>query len=177
MDKCQELKQQMLVLPQVLCYDSRYYSLPAPKLIGNFAKILAKKRYCYYYVLILLHFMLVLLPVTLYLMYSISSFPKIQNIRRDPELRPIHCCCMCIKFQILVKFLPERIEGLDCVVWFCFVLFFNFILGGGVGFGGVSCATIVLIKILFHNLNVLMAVEVESIFIDGVPMTSLLHLG
>lgn len=82
----------MLVLPQALCYDSRYcFPLPlSPKLIGNFEKILVRKRFHYSSVLILLRFMLVLVSVTLYLTYGISSFPKIQNLRRDPQLSPIH---------------------------------------------------------------------------------------
>lgn len=69
-----------------------------------------------------------------------------------------------------MEFLPEKIERLDCVVFFWFRISF------WVGVC-VSCTTIVLIKILFQNLSVLMAVEIGSIFVNGVPMTSLLHLG
>lgn len=114
MGKCHELKRQMLVLPQALCCDSKYHSLPAPKLTGNFEKILAKKKGCYSCVITSLYFMLVLLHITLYSMYSISSFCKIQNIT--------------IRFQILVKLLRERIEG--WIVWFSFGFNFMGHMGG-----------------------------------------------
>lgn len=156
------------------CYDSRYYSLPASKLFGSSEKILVKKRCPCSNVLILSCFMVVLLPVILYLVYIISSFSKIQTLKVDSEWSCIHCCCISIWFWNLTKFLLKGLRG--WIVWFSFGFEFLCV--------GVCLSwTIVLIKTIFLNLSGFwnrfpqMAVENGRIFVDGVPVTSLLHLG
>lgn len=175
LDQCHELKQEVLVLPQSHCYDSGYYSLPASKLLGNSEKILVKKRCPYSNVLILSCFVVVLLPVILYLMYTFSSFPKIQILKSWFWVK-LHSLLLHIHLVLEPdQILTERIERLDCVVFFWF--WNSFCVGVCVSW------TIVLIKTVFQNLSGFwnrfpqMAVEIGRIFVDGVPMTSLLHLG
>lgn len=122
-DKCHELEQEVLALPR-FCYDSRCCSVPTSKLLGNFEKILVKKRCPYFNVLTLLCFMVVLLPVILCLMYIISSFPKVQTLKVDSEWSYIHRCCIYIRFWSLTKFLLKVLRA--WIVWFSFHFEFLF---------------------------------------------------
>lgn len=107
-----------------LYYGSRYYSLPASKLLGNFEKILVKRRCPYSNLLFLSRFMLLLLHSTLYLMYSISRFCKFRPYKRFWVRFHLLLLCIYIWFWNLTKFSPGKIEGLD---WFWFSFDFEFL--------------------------------------------------